>query len=168
MFRTITLSESFILYRLHRGGRSFIPQNNTIMSGNIPITGAFSRMELLPDAASPPVTSSFDLKLARMSSSSSFGTSPPDTFKMPPRTRRPTRSETFKQLKPFASADIKICTLPSIEKSTANSSAFGECRSNWCGDPDKGRISGEKLPFHQISHLTVRLSSTKLPCRRTN
>ena len=138
------------------------------MSGNIPITGAFSRMELSPDAASPPVTSSFDLKLARMSSSSSFGTSPPDTFKMPPRTRRPTRSETFKQLKPFASADIKICTLPSIEKSSANSSAFGEYRSIWCGDPDKGRISGEKLPFHQISHLTVRLSSTKLPCRRTN
>ena len=93
------------------------PIHTTItMSENIPITGGFSRMELSPDATSPPVSSSFDLKLARMSSSPSFSHSPPDTFKLPGRSRRPTKSETFKQLKPFASADIKICTFsPNLE-----------------------------------------------------
>jgi hypothetical protein len=77
------------------------------MSGGIPITGGFGKMTLSPTATSPPVSSSFDLKLARMGSSPSYSTSPPETAG---RTRRLTRSgtENVKQLKPFASADIKI------------------------------------------------------------
>jgi hypothetical protein len=64
-------------------------------------------MSLSPTATSPPVSSSFDLKLARMGSSPSYSTSPPEHSG---RTRRLTRSGTdnVKQLKPFASADIKI------------------------------------------------------------
>jgi len=86
------------------------------MSGNIPITGNFGSMSL---STSPPVSSSFDLKLARMSSSPNYGTSPPDQFKSGPggRTRRLTRTETLKQLKPFDSADIKLCIVPNFEHS---------------------------------------------------
>jgi hypothetical protein len=67
-------------------------------------------MSLSPLATSPPVSSSFDLKLARMSSSPSYGTSPPDQFQAAGRSRRPTKSgvDNVKQLKPFATADIKI------------------------------------------------------------
>jgi len=68
-------------------------------------------------STSPPVTSSFDLKLARMSSSPNYGTSPPDQFKAASggRTRRLTRTETLKQLKPFDSSDIKICMLNRLD-----------------------------------------------------
>ena len=78
------------------------------MSSNIPITGSFTKMSL---SASPPVSSSFDLNMSRMSTSPGYSTSPPDHFTSG-RTRRLTRSgtENVKQLKPFASADIKIRT----------------------------------------------------------
>jgi len=76
------------------------------MSSNIPIAGSFTKMSL---STSPPVSSSFDLNMSRMSTSPGYSTSPPDHFKGPSG-RRLTRSGTdnVKQLKPFASADIKI------------------------------------------------------------
>jgi D-3-phosphoglycerate dehydrogenase / 2-oxoglutarate reductase len=70
-----------------------------------------------PTATSPPVSSSFDLKLARFSSSPSYSTSPPDSMAFSGRQRRLTRTgttEIAKQLKPFATADIKICMLTII------------------------------------------------------
>ena len=65
-----------------------------------------------PLGASPPVVSSFDINMARLATDAGYGTSPPEQFK-PGRQRRPTRTglDGFKQLKPFATADIKICTL---------------------------------------------------------
>jgi len=84
------------------------------MSGNIPIASGIAKMQLAsPSATSPPVSSSFDLKLARLGSSPSYSTSPPDPLSGGSgRQRRLTRSGTAevpKQLKPFATEDIKIC-----------------------------------------------------------
>ena len=72
-------------------------------------------MSLSP--SSPPVSSSFDLKLARMSSSPQSSSSPPDGMMKtaPPRQRRLTSKGLeviSKPLKPFASADIKIRSPP--------------------------------------------------------
>ena len=75
------------------------------------------------------MSSSFDLNMSRMSTSPGYSTSPPDQAG---RTRRLTRSgtENVKQLKPFASADIKI-RMWSVEiRVVCNSSFVGKCRAD--------------------------------------